>query len=386
MTQHSLALTGLEGTNPLGFLAALGTLVTLHRGGEPAVRLRWQRSHTWVPVLEDLSASDEAAVSETVAVALRGRPVSSEAAEHLQAAQKAMDTAKTAVKKKGEEIKGRRLGRSERQEVEKQELLPLKEAWIDARRRWLAARRAAVPWPELSLGKRIEDCGREEYRELVPLLADAENGYGRSSLELLAALGSDACLGEEGRIDPTPFEFTRGSGHQFFLETVRQLVEMADGERVRRVLFEPWDFRDEGLSLRWDPSEDRRYALLDRDPTAGDNKPRTVWMANLLAYRSLALFPTAPTLRSQAVTPGGLAVTGWSRDGETLVFTWPLWEFAATPDTVRTILQTPELARERPDMAILRARGIAAVYRSQRVKVGRGIREKLNFSPARQVV
>jgi hypothetical protein len=27
--------------------------------------------------------------------------------------------------------------------------------------------------------------------------------------------------------------------------------------------------------MRWDPTEDRRYALLDRDPTAGDNKSRT---------------------------------------------------------------------------------------------------------------
>ena len=72
--------------------------------------------------------------------------------------------------------------------------------------------------------------------------------------------------------------------------------------------------------MRWDPAEDRRYALLDRDPTATGNKPRTVWIANLLAYHALAWFPSAPTAR-------GLLTTGWDRSGE--AFTWPLWQVPA---------------------------------------------------------
>ena len=64
-------------------------------------------------------------------------------------------------------------------------------------------------------------------------------------------------------------------------------------ERVHAALFEPWTYRDDRYSMRWDPLEDRRYALMDRDPTASDNKSRTVWMANLFAYRSLVLFPSA---------------------------------------------------------------------------------------------
>ena len=51
-----LPLTGLDGKNPLGFLAALGTLAALtdaHKGGEPP-RLRWQLAGTYLPVLENV--------------------------------------------------------------------------------------------------------------------------------------------------------------------------------------------------------------------------------------------------------------------------------------------------------------------------------------------
>jgi len=128
--------------------------------------------------------------------------------------------------------------------------------------------------------------------------------------------------------------------------------------------------------MRWDPAEDRRYALLDRDPTASGNKPRTVWMANLLAYRALALFPSAPT-------PWGLRTTGWSRSGE--AFTWPLWRPPAAPDTIRSLMLLDELGKPVPDRRGLRARGIVAVYRAQRIKVGSAPNFKINFTPAQEI-
>jgi hypothetical protein len=125
--------------------------------------------------------------------------------------------------------------------------------------------------------------------------------------------------------------------------------------------------------------EDRRYALLDRDPTASDNKPRTVWMANLLAYRALSLFPSA-TARS------GLTSTGWGRgEDRELFFTWPLWKDPLDPDTARSLLLLAQLYRDVPDRAALRARGVAATYRARRIKVGSGANFKVNFSPAREV-
>jgi hypothetical protein len=136
---------------------------------------------------------------------------------------------------------------------------------------------------------------------------------------------------------------------------------------------------------------------MDRDPTASDNKSRTVWMANLLAYRALALFPSAPE-------KGRLGTTGWRETCESLKrrnevkrqgqepaswremeFTWPIWEGSADPDTIRSHMLLPNLGDETPDRSVLRARGIVAVFRSRRIKVGSGANFKINFDPARGV-
>jgi hypothetical protein len=190
-------------------------------------------------------------------------------------------------------------------------------------------------------------------------------------LDLLAVFASDACVEKSGRVAATPFCFITGSGHQYFLDTVRQLMKEVTAERVRSALFEPWTYADEKLSLRWDPMEARRYALMDIDP--GPLGARTVWMANLLAYRALALFPSAPGWR-------GLETTGWSGPGE--FFTWPVWEHPADPGTIRSQMLLPDLVAEIPDRSVLRARGVVAIFRSRRIKVGSGANYKINFSPA----
>jgi hypothetical protein len=113
---------------------------------------------------------------------------------------------------------------------------------------------------------------------------------------------------------------------------------------------------------------------MDGDPS--DLASRTVWMANLLAYRALSLFPSAPGRR-------GLKTAGWSGDGE--FFTWPIWGTPATADTIRSLILFSGLGAERPDRRALKEMGIAAVFRAQRVKVGSGANYKLNFSPAQSV-
>ncbi|HXH05589.1 MAG TPA: hypothetical protein VNI83_03260, partial [Vicinamibacterales bacterium] len=263
MTDRPFELRALDGTNPLGFLAALGTLVTLARCGVTGARLRWRQARTWVPVLEGTGAADERALAEAVAEGLRGQPVAADAEQARETAQREMEKARTAIRRKREEIRRRRLSRSARAQAEEEEVRPLKREYEARRAVWLEALRRAVPRPELALGTRL-DCTVEEYREhAAGFLADA-GPAGREALEMLAAFGSDACRRRNGdTIDPTPFCFTSGSGHQNFLDTVRQLTDRVTAVRVYETLFEPWSYRDERLSLRWDPVEDRRYALLD---------------------------------------------------------------------------------------------------------------------------
>lgn len=376
---HSLELSGIDGANPLGFLAALGTLVTARAAGETDARLRWRRSRTWVPALDALSASDPAKLGERLAEELRGREVASDAEERREAAQTALDEASKSIKKKRDDIKKRGLTREERRAATETEVAPLERVQDRRRTEWLAALKNAVPRPELALGKKI-DCTVKEYREHATGFLEQAACATRDPLDFLAAFGSDACVKknkkEPDEIEPTPFCFTTGGGHQYFLECVRKLIAEVSAERVRETLFDPWTYRDPGLSMRWDPVEDKRYALTDLEP-AGEGAS-TVWMANLLAYRGLTLFPCAPNRR-------GLGTTAWSTPDND-VFTWPIWEFAASPDMIRSLLQLRELTGEILHPAGLRERGVAEVFRAGRIKVRAGSNYKLNFTKSRRVV
>lgn len=367
-----IVLTAIDGANPLGFLAALGMLAVLQKGA-PQARLGWRREATWRPILTCVDFDYEDALCERIAAALRGHRVADDADAKREGAERTFSAAKKAVADKLKEIKKRGLRGAERKAAIETEVAPLEQNMQQRRSEWLDALKDAVPSRELALGQRI-DCTDEEYRDHSVGFLDDARIDAREPLDLLAAFASDACVDKSDRVAATPFCFITGSGHQYFLDTVRQLIGVVSAKRVRAALFEPWTYSDEKLSMRWDPVEDRRYALMDRDPTASDNKSRTVWMANLLAYRALALFPSAPGRR-------GLETTGWSAPGA--FFSWPIWEYPAALDTIRSLMQLPDLGAEHPDRCALRARGVAGVFRAQRIKVGSGANYKINFSPAR---
>src|SRR5262249_59747613 len=104
-----LELLALDGANPLGFLAALGTLVTLQKSGHSHVRLRWQRGVHWRPVLHGLSTFDPHEIADAVSAALHGINIAAEDEKRRESAQRSFDAAKKAVKDKKAEIKKRKL-------------------------------------------------------------------------------------------------------------------------------------------------------------------------------------------------------------------------------------------------------------------------------------
>jgi hypothetical protein len=369
-----LALRGLDGSNPLGFLAALGTLVTLQKSAHPHVRLGWQRGVHWIPVLYGPCEYDPHDIANAISAALHGTNIPAEDEKGRESAQRSFDAAKKAVKDKMAEIKKRKLKGAARKVAYAEEVQPLEQLSNQKRTAWLSALKRSVPSEELALGRHI-DCTPSEYREHALSLVRTASHEHRQGTDFLAAFGSDAVVERSGRIRSTPFCFITGSGHQYFLDTVRQLIEQVSAERVYGALFLPWEYRDEKLSMRWDPVEDRRYALMDRDPTASDNKSRTVWMANLLAYRGLALFFSAATLRS-------LETTGWTEINSNQIFTWPIWEEPLSSEVIQSLMQLQELYNERLDRARVRARGIVAIFRSQRIQVGDPPLYKINFTPA----
>ena len=123
---------------------------------------------------------------------------------------------------------------------------------------------------------------------------------GRAASDFVAAFGCDAVesAGGKGQIQDTALRTMSGTGHQHFLKTMRDLAEKASRDKLRKCLFGYWERKDPQLSLRWDPEDDRRYALRWKNPSddkVGARGERsgapTEWGANRLAYEALPPLP-----------------------------------------------------------------------------------------------
>jgi hypothetical protein len=376
---HTLDLPALDGANPLGFLAALGTLTVLSET-DPTVKLGWHARARWVPFLVSDKPLEEKDVLDRLSIRLRGQLVDEENEASRKRAQARFDEAKKALKDSLERFKKLGLRGKERDEAREREIAPQDEALQSARTLLLGALKEAVPSRELALGQR-PDCTIEEFRETCRTTVNESGLNTRTSVDLLAAFGTELSNVTGERISPTWFCFITGSGHQWFLDTARELMFRTTEAKLREALFQPWAYTDEKLTMRWDPLDDRRYALMDKDPTASDNKSTTVWMANLLAYTALANFPCAATSR-------GHATSGWLRTRDSIAFTWPIWRNPLTHAAIRSLLSSPELAGHddaastTQGRAELLARGVDAIFTARRIQVGTPPLHKINFSPA----
>jgi hypothetical protein len=212
---------------------------------------------------------------------------------------------------------------------------------------------------------------RKDYAELAA--AKAHESRDRTWADFVAAFGSEATASEEGVIQDTALRTMSGAGHQHFLKTMRDLVQNTAAEHLRKALFEPWRYEDPKPSLRWDPADDRRYALRWNEPS-GD-PIRTVRGANRVAIEALPLLPAMPVGTR-------LETTGFrGRSSRDTFWTWPIWSAPLTVDAVRSVLALRQLQEDPPPRPELAAMGVNEVYRSQRLTVGK----YRNFAPAQAV-
>lgn len=376
---HTLDIPALDGANPLGFLAALGTLTVLAET-DPTLKLGWHARARWMPFLVSDKPLEENDVLDRLALRLRGQLVDKEKEASRKLAQERFDEAKKALKDSIDRFKKLGLRGKERDEAREREIAPQDEALRSARAALLGALKEAVPSPELALGQR-PDCTIDEFREIARTTLGESSLAARTSVDLLASFGTELSNVSGERISPTWFCFITGSGHQWFLDTARELMSRTTEAKLREALFRPWAYTDEKLTMRWDPLDDRRYALMDKDPTASDNKSTTVWMANLLAYTALANFPCTATSR-------GHATSGWLRTRDSMAFTWPIWRTPLTHAAIRSLLSIPALAghdgaaSKTQSRTELLMRGVDAIFSARRIQVGNPPLHKINFSPA----
>lgn len=294
MSEQVVMLGGLNGANPLGFLAGLGCLRMAARR-ETSVRLAWKLAGQWRPILHGFDSEAR--------------------------------------------------------------LLDVLEA--------ASSEITAGPDLSESLGNNIT-VSTGSFRLFAVQAAECPEWS-----PFAAAFGCDAIEDERNkRLQYTKLCFITGSGHQNFLETIRQLRARVTREHLRRALFESMDPIDKGLSFRWDPADAREYALQWNNP--GPEGVQACWGAGRLAIEALPFFPALPRR-------GVLETTAFVTKDE---FRWPIWSDPLSVGAIRSLLSNADILAGRNRRA-LRSRGIEELFASRRVRIGEGANFKVSFRPAR---
>ncbi len=197
----------------------------------------------------------------------------------------------------------------------------------------------------------------------------------RTLADFIVAYGCEALVDKDGNFADTALRMLRSadSGGSGMLAYASVLAEITTAEDIDRTLFYAWRYLDDPPSMRWDPVDDRRYALRWSNPSS--DKITTLRGANRLAIEALPLLPTMPM-------HGRLETTAFTqRKGKGVFWTWPIWTVPATLDIVRSLLSLSGLQQEKPNRHQLNAVGVTEIYRCQRITQGK----YRNFTPARPV-
>lgn len=298
-----VVLNGIDGANPLGFLAALGTIRCLDLADRDlGVKMFWKPTDAWHPVLQtpqDLSEADLLGI--LVNFLPRSRPFSLADPDGIEAKNISVSL----------------------------------ETF-----RWAAQQAVAR--------------------------SDAKR---RAQADFLAALASDGVTSEEGAVADTCLRTMSGSGHQHFLEFMDNLIRDTEPHHIEKALFSRWPYDDpvENHTMRWDPSDDLRYALRGRNPSGDPARKQqgAMWGANRLAIEALPLMPSAPARHF-------LKTTGFrGRNSRDTFWTWPIWDRPVSADVIRSLLGLATLQQDEVDRMSLRRMGIVEIYRCQRITVGK---------------
>jgi hypothetical protein len=324
MSEEGIVIEGLDGGTPLGFLAAVGVQRVLadRAGDSGAPRLSWRQLDAWRPVLH--GPASLAAVVEAVHEDAR----SWEAAPILR-----FRYAK--VEKNGPRAFGGL------------------RAPVAVLRKWLADRREAGDGTSLA------------YAAALMCETAIEPAKESPTHEQLAAL--DVAAAGDAPLDrvtlPTFFDFT--SRNAQFLDQIAIIRGDLDRDGVESSLGRGQADGTARRSMDWDPAADTPGAIYTGYTRA------FLPVAEWLAFRGLVCFPVTGTGASLRTT----ACSGRRKNGD---FVWPLWEVPAGPETVRSLVAHPRLARLDP--AARHALGIVAVFRAGLTKMADGYAG--TFSPA----
>jgi hypothetical protein len=403
-TPHQIKLTALDGSNLLAFLGALGTLRTLSRG-EAGILLSWQiekATGIWQPELSRCPvARDDLAALLHKCLSPQNLP-SKEQISWQIASKKTFKDAEKAFKQENEKILQNmkdREGRIKQQLDPKSasnsgkskkelkialksaldELAKQTEACIEKERElfrldelekeWRSFIEANSPFPHFSMGEDFK-VAPSVFRAFVRngLNASKDSTLVPDLLEFAAAFATECILDQNGNIIDSDLRAV-GGGQTRILKEIRKIVEETSAAHIEKSLFCAWDYSDPSPAMRWDPNENRPYALRANDP-ASDQKQVTMRGANRLAIEALPLLPVM-------TSKGCASTTGFRRTPQGIEISWPIWTDPLGMDEIRSLLSLPDFSNEKPNLSAICSRGIHQIYRSRRFG-----KEYRNFSPS----
>lgn len=304
-----LHLTGLDGSNPLGFLAAVGLLRVLDDATPAALprpTLVWADSGQWLPWLQVVQTQEQ--VLDIV----------------VQHARASLAEAATCFSYDAEgraSLRGDGLVR---------DLKPLPEGL-----------------------RALQDAAA------VQAIQDPPSAVRRRSVDWMAAFGSECVTDNNGRVKPGALHFT--AGQQAFLTMVREQAEGLDTAMVAEALFGPWVGTSRLPSLSWNAAAARGYAYRATDPSK--EKRSSVPSADVLAFAAWTLLPSVSDGRRLRTAR---CAGGW-KDG---TFSWPVWTVPCTAQTVASLMVRRDI--DELTAAERRALGVGLIFRSSVTRSDQG--------------
>ena len=198
----------------------------------------------------------------------------------------------------------------------------------------------------------------------------------RGLADAIAALGVECCIDDKGNFKDTALRMVRtgDAAGQGLLAYGKKILDSTTASEIQTAITDPWLYTDKQCALRWDPAENRGYALQWGNPS--DDGALSVRGGNCLALVAMTLLPTIPKKGQVETTGFGLKKPKQSS------YTWPIWKHPVGLDVSNSLLRMSDLQREQPPRSSLVCRGIAAVYRCDRIMTSTYY---ANFTPARRI-
>lgn len=302
MNEH--VLTGLDGSNPLGFLAALGVLRVLHlaasRESVDSPSLTFEPGGSWRAKVRCVHDFD-GLVGELLADRDRTCAGAVLSLRYLK-------MEKAGVKP----FQGLRVP------------LPVLRWWLEDR---LSAVGVDGALTLLARSELDDMCGLVS--ELAAERSQADDGITEADLQ-----NAKIDCSREGRRGyvtlPTFFDFT--SRNAQYLDQLKRIGSSLQPSSLQRELLSGAGTSDCDREMRWDPEADRPAALF------GLTKRVYRSSAEWLAFRGLALLPLFGSSDRASTT----ACTGRRKDGQ---FKWPLWSGWCDLHTIKSLLTRRDIDR-----------------------------------------